>query len=651
MTNISLQSFVEASVHFGHQTQRWNPKMAPYIYGEKQGIHIINLQHTLQKLKSAYEYIRQLSEEGKEVLFIGTKLQASDIIKQYATECGSFYVSHRWLGGMLTNFATIRQSISRLEEYESLAGDDESYPSLLKKEALQIHRKRQKLEQSLGGIRNMTKFPSAIFVIDCNHEHLAISEAQKLSIPVLGIADTNSDPDDLFMMIPGNDDSIRSIRLFVETLCLAVKEGKALREERLQIEEKKASQAKSQKENVQVNAPDSPSEGKALREERLQIEEKKASQAKSQKENVQVNAPDSPSVENVPEQAKKADTKKKTEKSKKETGKADAQANTTKETDKATSQKDKKEASKAAAPADTTPEPEKTTKPMENQSDGKINAKLVKELREASGAGMMECKKALQEVGGDLEAAKEHLRKTGQAKALKKSDRETKDGGIGLSFNDSQTSAALVQIACETDFVAKNEQFLELLQTLSKHAQINGVADFADQKVSTDKTVQEILNDSIATLGENVQFLDAKQVSVEQGVIGGYLHTTGKIGVLIALATKGECDQARLSAVAKDIAMHVAATPAESISPDEINPALIEKEKEIFIAQAQESGKPPEIIEKMVAGRLKKFLNEVCVLKQPFVKNPDQTIEQLLKDTSKELGTQITLQQFAKLQF
>ena len=192
---------------------------------------------------------------------------------------------------------------------------------------------------------------------------------------------------------------------------------------------------------------------------------------------------------------------------------------------------------------------------------------------------------------------------------------------------------------------------MELLQTLCKHAESNGVDDFTNQKLSTGQTIQESLNDAIAGLGENVQFLDAKQVSVEQGIVSGYLHTTGKIGVLVALTTQGECNQSRLSAVGQDIAMHIAATHAEAISPDEMDPALIEKEKEIFIAQAQESGKPPEIIEKMVTGRVKKFLNEVCVLKQAFVKNPDQTIEQLLKSTSKELETPITLQQFEKLQF
>ena len=319
MTTISLQSFVEASVHFGHQTQRWNPKMAPYIYGEKQGIHIINLQHTLQQLKNVYEYIRQLSEEGKEVLFVGTKLQASDIIKEYATDCSSFYVSHRWLGGMLTNFTTIRQSIAKLEQYELLAGDDNSYPSLIKKEALQIDRKREKLEQSLGGIRNMTKFPSAIFVIDCNHEHLAISEARKLSIPVIGIADTNVDPDHLFMMIPGNDDSIRSIKLFVETLSLAVKEGKALREERLQIEEKdapqtkpkKESKSKDQKETPGANASDETSlESQSASSEKStdapQTKPKKESKSKDQKATPRANASDKTSLESQPASSEKS---------------------------------------------------------------------------------------------------------------------------------------------------------------------------------------------------------------------------------------------------------------------------------------------------------------------------------------------------------
>ena len=234
MAVVSLKQFIEAGVHFGHQTRRWNPKMEPYIYGAKHGIHIIDLRQTLSKLKIAYEYTRKISGEGKTILFVGTKDQARDILVEEAQRCGSFFINERWLGGLLTNFETIRKSVARMKEYEELAGPEGAYPGMIKKEALQMERKRQKLERSLGGVKEMQKLPGAIFIVDCIKEHIALKEAKKLYIPIIAIVDTNCNPDGINYPIPGNDDAPRAIRLYANVIATAVQEGKAMRAQRLQ---------------------------------------------------------------------------------------------------------------------------------------------------------------------------------------------------------------------------------------------------------------------------------------------------------------------------------------------------------------------------------------------------------------------------------
>ncbi|MDH4247997.1 MAG: 30S ribosomal protein S2 [Deltaproteobacteria bacterium] len=228
MAVISMKQFIEAGVHFGHQTRRWNPKMKPFIFGTKNGVHIIDLQKSLRKLKEAYEFVRTISSRGESVLFVGTKLQARDIIREEAVRSNSFYINERWLGGLLTNFNTVKQSISQLKKLEELRGENGLYDGVIKKEAVLMERKRVKLESALGGIKEMRRLPGAIFVIDCKKERIAVEEARKLGIPLVAVVDTNCDPDPIDMVIPGNDDAIRSIRLFSGALATAVNEGRAL---------------------------------------------------------------------------------------------------------------------------------------------------------------------------------------------------------------------------------------------------------------------------------------------------------------------------------------------------------------------------------------------------------------------------------------
>ena len=225
MSVISMKQLLEAGVHFGHQTRRWNPKMAPYIYTERNGIYIIDLQKSVGKVDEAYKAIFDIAAEGGNILFVGTKKQAQDAIKQEAERCGMYYVNERWLGGMLTNFKTIESRIARLKEIEAMA-EDGTFDVLPKKEVTNLKKELEKLQKNLGGIKDMGRIPDAIFIVDPKKERICVQEAHALGIPLIGIADTNCDPDELDYVIPGNDDAIRAVKLIVGKMADAVIEAK-----------------------------------------------------------------------------------------------------------------------------------------------------------------------------------------------------------------------------------------------------------------------------------------------------------------------------------------------------------------------------------------------------------------------------------------
>ena len=232
MTEISMKQLLEAGVHFGHQTSRWNPKMKPYIFGARNGIYIIDLQQTVKMFRGCYDFVRDLVASGGTILFVGTKKQSQDIVKEEAERCAMFFVNNRWLGGMLTNFQTIRASIDRLKKLEEILADPEMARALTKKEMSEHSHEHAKLMANLGGIKNMRKLPDALFVIDTKKEEIAVAEANRLSIPVVAVVDTNCDPDLIAYRIPGNDDAIRAIKLFTSAMADAVIEGKRIQEER-----------------------------------------------------------------------------------------------------------------------------------------------------------------------------------------------------------------------------------------------------------------------------------------------------------------------------------------------------------------------------------------------------------------------------------
>ena len=231
MPAISMKELLEAGVHFGHQTKRWNPKMKEYIFGERNGIYIIDLQKTLKMFKDAARYVGEMAAQGKNVLFVGTKRQAQEAIAEEATRCSMFYVNQRWLGGLLTNMATVQRSIKRLKELEGMAATEGGYAGRPKKEVIRLERERKHLDQNLAGIKDMPGLPDVLFVIDSNKEAIAVKEARRLGIPVVAIVDTNCDPDEVDYVIPGNDDALRAIRLFASKIADAVVEGRALASE------------------------------------------------------------------------------------------------------------------------------------------------------------------------------------------------------------------------------------------------------------------------------------------------------------------------------------------------------------------------------------------------------------------------------------
>ena len=274
MTSVSMKELLEAGVHFGHQKRYWNPKMSKFIFGVRNNIHIINLEETLPALNAAAEFVNDLVQKNNKVLFVGTKRSAGKVIREEAERCGMPYVDKRWLGGMLTNYKTIRQSIRRLRDLETLSTDG-TFEKLTKKEALSLQRDLDKLEASLGGIKAMGGLPDAIFVVDVDYENIAITEARKLGIPVIGIVDTNSSPDGIDFVIPGNDDAIRSIKLFVSSLADAAISGKEKRDgvmrpdDFIEIEESSAAE--------QPNNEDQVSEGTEIEEAEAETDLKESS--------------------------------------------------------------------------------------------------------------------------------------------------------------------------------------------------------------------------------------------------------------------------------------------------------------------------------------------------------------------------------------
>ena len=257
MSAISMKLLLEAGVHFGHQTNKWNPKMKPYIFGARNNIYIIDLQQTVGLFQTAYNFVVDTVSQGKEILFVGTKKQSQEAIREEASRCGMPYVNQRWLGGMLTNFVTVKKSVDRLNSLNKMFGDD-SIKAFPKKEITKLQKEMDKLENVLGGIKNMKSQPAAVFIVDPNREHITVKEAKKLKVPLVAIVDTNCDPTDIDYIIPGNDDAIRAIKLFSSKFADAVLEGKKRFEEKLVAESNKETPADAvETKDTEADIPES----------------------------------------------------------------------------------------------------------------------------------------------------------------------------------------------------------------------------------------------------------------------------------------------------------------------------------------------------------------------------------------------------------
>ncbi len=264
MANITMKELLEAGVHFGHQTKRWNPRMKEYIFGERNGIYIIDLQKTLKMFKEASKFVQDLAAEGRIILFVGTKRQAQDAIAEEAQRCSMYYVNQRWLGGLLTNWITVQKSVKRLKELDEMATDGR-YDLLPKKEVIKLERERKHLQANLAGIKNMTRLPDAIFVIDSNKEQIAVREARKLGIPVVAVVDTNCDPSEVDYVIPGNDDALRAIRLFTSKISESIAEGvNAISDKQMaDIQAVASTEAPAETATEAVEGVEAPAEGVA----------------------------------------------------------------------------------------------------------------------------------------------------------------------------------------------------------------------------------------------------------------------------------------------------------------------------------------------------------------------------------------------------
>ena len=380
-----MKTFLEAGVHFGHQTKRWHPNMAPYIYGIKNGVHVIDLRLTLSKLKEAYEYVKASAAEGRVPLFVGTKTQIQRIVKEEAERCGSPYINFRWLGGLLTNFGTVKQSIARMKTFEEIAGEDGSYEGVLKKEALMMERKRIKLERSLGGVRNMKSVPSMLFITDCHREQLALNEALKLRIPIIGVADTNCDPAGIDYVIPGNDDSPRAVALYANIISTAVMEGLAVYKQRRiePPEEAKPAARKSkpkEKNSVQKQTETEEKSQKTLQKVKPAVKRIKTKAEDTEKKEIDtdINLIKADTKEKVSETKAADDTKKvskKTETKEKVTKKEKAETDTKKSTKNKASVASEKVSVEKPATKPKTKAPAKTAEAKSTKSASKTQTK------------------------------------------------------------------------------------------------------------------------------------------------------------------------------------------------------------------------------------------------------------------------------------
>jgi len=557
LAKVTMKELLESGVHFGHQTRRWNPKMAPYIFTERNGIHIIDLQKTLAKINEAIEALHNLVRMGGNVLFVGTKKQAQAAVRQAAEQCGMFHVTNRWLGGTLTNFTTIQKTIQRLQRLEK-AETDGTNALISKKERLEKSREKEKLEKNVGGIKGMQKLPDAIIIFDPKREAIAVNEARSLGIPIFAIVDTNCDPTLIDYVVPGNDDAIRAIKLFANIFSLTITEG-------------------AQEGGRELGSE--PTSGQGF--------------YSAGSDNYE------------PEAVEPARSAKPVE----------------------------------AAPAPAAP----AAAPAASPSAGGISPELVKKLRDKTAAGMMDCKKALTETNGDFDKALLLLKEKGLADAAKRVARATKEGTIAAVTNGK--AGVIVEVNCESDFVGKNEVFTEFAGKVAEAVLANGKPVAAIEDL--DPATVELVKLTIAKLGENITIRRSNRLEGEY--VAGYVHG-GRIAAIVSfgLENAGAAGNEEFKSYARDVAMQVASMNPVALDRSSVPAKVVEEQKDILRKQAAESGKPAEIVEKMLDGQLSKFFKEITLVDQAFIRDNKFTIQQLTDEVAGKVGSKISIKGFTR---
>ena len=631
MAVVTMRQLLESGVHFGHQTRRWNPKMKRFIMTERNGIYIIDLQQSLSYIDTSYAFIKDTVAKGGTIMFVGTKKQAQQAIAEQATRVGMPFVNQRWLGGMLTNFQTVHQRINRLKELDDIDFDDVAGSGRTKKELLHMRREQIKLDKTLGGIRDMSRTPSAVWIVDTNKEHLAVEEARKLHIPIIAILDSNCDPDLVDYPIPGNDDAIRAVGLLTRVIADAVADGLIAR-----------SGAKSGDEADKAIGSDEPLAD--WERDLLQGQEgEKVDEAAVAATGGDTATEETPAAEATGAAAEATEAKQA------ETAAAEAPAETRRggrDPGRDPAPRPRPTPPTATPPWPSRPPRSRTSRPRllprpraaeaadghrrgrrdDRREEGGLSVAItaadVKKLRELTGAGMMDCKKALEEAEGDFDKAAELLRiKLGKKAAARGAEREATSGLVATS------GGALVELKSETDFVAKNDDFVAAAQRIADAAAEAKAADTESLKsVPLDgKTVGEVVEELAITIGEKIEL---GQVAYFDGQSVVYMHKRAAdlppaVGVLV------EYDGTDADA-ARGAAMQIAAMKPQYLSRDDVPADVVEKEREIGAAIAREEGKPEQAIEKIAEGRLNGFFKDVALLDQPSVTDSKKNVKAVL---------------------
>ena len=520
MSGLSIKEMIDAGVHFGHRSKYWNPKMEPYIYTTHKKLHIINLEKSSEHYNIAAKYIQKLISNNGKLMFIGTKRAASEIVKKYSDLTSMPYVNNRWLGGLLTNFNTIRKSIAKLEDLRTKLKNQKIY-NLSKKQIIDLKRDIERLEKNLLGVQNLTKLPDAIFVIDTRYERIAIQEANKLNIPVIALVDSNNSFDGVDYMIPANDDAMSSIDLFLRSISEIIMESKPKKS--TQVSDANTDQKKSIKAKKVVKAP---------------------------------------------------------------------------------------EQKKLAKPQKMTP----SNHPLIRKKKVSESLQLVKQLREITGAGMLDCKKYLEKTNNNLDEAIKLFRSESGKKAEKKGSRIAAEGIV--NFYENADSLLILELNSETDFVAKDNNFVSLAESIG--------TELLTKNESEAKTnIDEMINSAISKLGENIKLRRFSKID-KKNYVYAYSHNN-KIVSTVELEVADDN-------LAKDICMQIVASNPLSIDESSIDETVLKSEKDIYKKELDNLDKKEDIKRNILEGKMKKFINDNTLLNQPFVKDPSTSLSKIIKN-------------------